>query len=196
MQQPSAPLSLHLLTPCGNSALFLVQPGVSFHSVQEVMNVDKKRVSIQGWFHGAAPPPGSDVATIAQLTTARALNAEAAVFTALSPSHGSLAAEDYESLSEFVSVDYLKPHIVKQLRREFDREGSVQLRNFIRSEYADKFRESVRCSDLLPLLFDNSSAPCLWLHRLISCTQTPNYLFFDGAKHLSFCRTQCNYVTD
>ena len=125
-------------------ALFLVQPGVSFHSVQEVMNVDKKRISIQGWYHGAAPPPGSDVATIAQLTSARALNAEAAVFAALTPSRGSLKADDYESLSKFISVAYLKPHVVKQLRQQFDRDGSLQLRNFSRCEDADKFSESVR----------------------------------------------------
>jgi hypothetical protein len=133
-------------------ALFLVQPGVSFHSVQEVMRVDKKRISIQGWYHGAAPPPGSDVATIAQLTSARALNAEAAVFSALNSSRAALKASDYESLSEFISVAYLKPAVVKQLRQQFDREGSVQLLNFIRSEYAHKFNESVRlASSFLPV---------------------------------------------
>jgi hypothetical protein len=110
------------------------------------MNVDKKRISIQGWYHGAAPPTGSDVATIAQLTSARALHAEASVFSALSPSSGALKADDYERLSEFISVAYLKPSVVKQLRQQFDREGSVQLLNFIRSEYADKFSESVRCA--------------------------------------------------
>jgi hypothetical protein len=142
--------------------MFLVQPGVSFHSVQEVMNVDKKRISIQGWYHGAAPPPGSDVATIAQLTSARALNADAAVFTTLSPSRGLLKAEDYESLSEFVSVAYLKPQVVRQLRQQFEREGSVQLRNFIRSEYADKFSESVRRTTMLSFLFTiDPPARCL-----------------------------------
>jgi hypothetical protein len=117
---------------------------VSFHSVQEVMNVDKKRISIQGWYHGAAPPPGSDVATIAQLTSARALNAHAAVFSALNPTRGALTAQDYENLSEFVCVTYLKPAVVKQLRQQFEREGSLQLRRFVRAEYADKFSESVR----------------------------------------------------
>jgi hypothetical protein len=109
------------------------------------MNIDKKRISIQGWYHGIAAPPGSDVATIAQLTSARALNAQAAVFSALSPPRGTLKAEDFENLSEFISFAYLKPGVVKQLRQRFDEEGSLQLLNFIRSEYADKFSESVRC---------------------------------------------------
>ena len=133
------------------------------------MHVDKKRISIQGWYHGAAPPPGSDVATIAQLTSARALNAEASVFAALSPSIGALKAEDYESLSEFISVAYLKPNVVKQLRQQFNREGSVQLLNFIRSEYADKFSESVRCSFAgLPAPSRPSRAPRL---LSIACAQ-------------------------
>ena len=133
------------------------------------MHVDKKRISIQGWYHGAAPPPGSDVATIAQLTSARALNAEASVFAALSPSIGVLKAEYYESLSEFISVAYLKPNVVKQLRQQFHREGSVQLLNFIRSEYADKFSESVRCSFAgLPAPSHRLARPSLAVDRLCS----------------------------
>ena len=125
-----------------------MQPGVSFHSVQEVMNVDKKRISIQGWYHGASPPAGSDIATTAQLTSARALNADAAVFSPVQPPHGALKASDFETLSAFICVAYLKPGVVKQLRQQFDRDGSVQLRHFIRAEYADKFGESVRAVHL------------------------------------------------
>ena len=84
------------------------------------------------------------VVEVEQLTSARALNAEAAIFSELNSSRGVLKADDYERLSEFISLAYLKPKVVKQLRQQFDREGSVQLLNFIRSEYADKFSESVR----------------------------------------------------
>jgi Rps23 Pro-64 3,4-dihydroxylase Tpa1-like proline 4-hydroxylase len=36
-------------------ALFVVEPGRSFHAVQEVFSQDKNRVSLQGWFHAASP---------------------------------------------------------------------------------------------------------------------------------------------
>ena len=155
--------------PPSLSALFLVQPGVSFHSVQEVMNVDKKRISIQGWYHGSSPPAGSDIATIAQLTSARALNADAAVFSPvhLHGARAALTAEDFESLSAFISLAYLKPSVVKQLRQQFDRDGSVQLRHFIRAEYADKFSESVRPPLLhipnCPLFPSARRLPRVWL---------------------------------
>jgi hypothetical protein len=51
-------------------ALFTVQPGHSFHAVQEVYASDKPRLSISGWFHGTTPPPGAENASIAQLKTA------------------------------------------------------------------------------------------------------------------------------
>jgi Rps23 Pro-64 3,4-dihydroxylase Tpa1-like proline 4-hydroxylase len=50
-------------------AIFNVQPGVSFHSVQEVYS-DKPRMSIQGWFHGPATDAfqqAKDRATVNQL---------------------------------------------------------------------------------------------------------------------------------
>lgn len=48
-------------------ALFTVQPGRSFHSVQEVYAVDKPRLSISGWYHGCTPPDGADAASLNQL---------------------------------------------------------------------------------------------------------------------------------
>ena len=56
------------LLPAWNSmAFFTVQPGRSFHSVQEVFAADKPRLSISGWYHAAAPPEGSENATLSQL---------------------------------------------------------------------------------------------------------------------------------
>ena len=52
-------------------ALFRVQPGVSFHSVQEVYT-DKPRMAIQGWFHGPADDTmklAGEMATVKQLIT-------------------------------------------------------------------------------------------------------------------------------
>lgn len=60
------PTTSHL--PAWNSmALFVVQPGRSFHSVQEVVAPDKPRFSISGWFHQAAPQAGAAHASLQQL---------------------------------------------------------------------------------------------------------------------------------
>lgn len=56
------------IPPAFNSmAVFTVQPGRSFHSIQQVYATDKPRLSISGWFHGLTPPPGAENASIAQL---------------------------------------------------------------------------------------------------------------------------------
>ena len=58
------------LLPAWNSmAFFTVQPGRSFHSVQEVFAQDKPRLSISGWYHAAEAPKGSEHATLTQLQT-------------------------------------------------------------------------------------------------------------------------------
>jgi Rps23 Pro-64 3,4-dihydroxylase Tpa1-like proline 4-hydroxylase len=62
-----------LLPPYWNSmAMFVVTPGVSYHAVQEVTAPEgKPRLSISGWFHAPAPPPGAETtASLAQLRLA------------------------------------------------------------------------------------------------------------------------------
>ena len=56
----------HILPKFNRMALFTVQPGRSYHSVQEVY-ADKPRISISGWFHGPDPPKGADKASLSQV---------------------------------------------------------------------------------------------------------------------------------
>lgn len=67
---PPAVAPSALLPPYWNSmAMFVVQPGVSYHSVQEVTSREgKARMSISGWFHAPQAPKGVDSdASLAQL---------------------------------------------------------------------------------------------------------------------------------
>ena len=59
--------SVELLPHFNSMAIFTVQPGRSFHSVQEVYTDEKPRLSISGWFHGDSPPPGAEGASLSQL---------------------------------------------------------------------------------------------------------------------------------
>jgi Rps23 Pro-64 3,4-dihydroxylase Tpa1-like proline 4-hydroxylase len=54
----------------GTLVVFTVVGGTSMHSVQEVFCADKRRISIQGWFHSDKAPLRPEGATIAQLTSA------------------------------------------------------------------------------------------------------------------------------
>lgn len=55
-------------------AVFTVQPGRSFHSVEEVYGDAKPRLSISGWFHGTSPPEGAEAASLNQLKGGAAPN--------------------------------------------------------------------------------------------------------------------------
>ncbi|KAF8060096.1 Ogd [Scenedesmus sp. PABB004] len=64
---PDVTPTTSLLPHWNSMALFVVQPGRSFHSVQEVVSADKPRFSISGWYHKAAPQAGAQHASLQQL---------------------------------------------------------------------------------------------------------------------------------
>ena len=66
---PAVDPTTELLPAWNSMAFFTVQPGRSFHSVQEVFAEDKPRLSISGWYHAAEAPKGSEHATLTQLQT-------------------------------------------------------------------------------------------------------------------------------
>ena len=66
---PAVDPVVSLLPKWNSMAFFTVQPGRSFHAVQEVFADGKPRLSISGWYHAAAPPEGSERATLTQLKT-------------------------------------------------------------------------------------------------------------------------------
>lgn len=56
--QPLPTPSQKILPRWNQFVFFVVQPGKSFHSVEEVYNLKKNRLSISGWFH--FPNEGED----------------------------------------------------------------------------------------------------------------------------------------
>jgi len=57
--------------------MFTVLPGQSYHAVQEVYAQHKPRITIQGWYHGTAPPEGAQkISSLAQLMTTEKLDHE------------------------------------------------------------------------------------------------------------------------
>jgi prolyl 3-hydroxylase /prolyl 3,4-dihydroxylase len=135
-----------LILPTFNSmVLFRVQPGRSYHSVQEVYSDDKPRLSISGWFHGPSPPPGADLASLNQIMTKGDDIRDFSPFVVTSSSsptksaakprgigvkktHGLISSDDMDILSKWVNPIYLKASEIKKINEEFCSDSSIQVK--------------------------------------------------------------------
>lgn len=115
------PTSVHTsLVPEWNSFVFFEVSPVSYHQVSEVL-VDKTRVSISGWFHGA---PIERVH--------RAIDPEVP-FVVLCPG---------SNLDDWVSREYRKPALLKKINKRFGEDSSLELQNYLRKDkYAELMSE-------------------------------------------------------
>ncbi|KNE58238.1 hypothetical protein AMAG_05048 [Allomyces macrogynus ATCC 38327] len=150
-----------VLPPKYNQFIFFtVQPGYSFHSVQEVV-VPNDRLSISGWFH--VPQDGEDgyqpmdvvlgpdaaPASLAQLEEdAAADNDETSEYPYRPVSTdedltADLSDADRAYLAQFLHPQYLTPAAMTKMNDQFCDESSLQLRDFFKPEIA---------STLAPLL--------------------------------------------
>eukprot|EP00045_Choanoeca_perplexa_P016310 m.218754 g.218754 ORF g.218754 m.218754 type:complete len:574 (+) comp17223_c0_seq2:97-1818(+) len=138
---PTPAPAARLLPLFNTMAFFPVVPGQSYHAVQEVMRDGSPRLSIQGWYHGPAPPPGGDMASLNQLKVAK-LDEQPFVPLAqpeVSPS-SSLSPEEMEVLSAYLNPTYLKPDSIKAMAERFQEESSIQLRNFLAAKPAQRIQ--------------------------------------------------------
>lgn len=118
-------------------AFFTVQPGLSFHDVEEV-RFDKHRLSVQGWFHIPQPGedgfiPGEQEATEARSTLQQLQSKELQEFDFPKPIRNDLDLEqvkliesttelnesEWKYLSEFINPAYLTPETLKSLNDRF-----------------------------------------------------------------------------
>lgn len=135
--------SAKILPSPNTMGIFEVVPGVSLHSVQEVFTADRPRISIQGWFHSADAPAGTDQATLGQLQAMISEQGAAIVDTV----SGELTREDKESLASWVNPMYLRKNIIKQVASKFGDDCSIVLNNFVNTEAADALLTSMEKLD-------------------------------------------------
>lgn len=150
------------LLPTFNTMLmFAVQPGKSYHSVQEVFNAEKPRLSISGWYHATTPPVGSDMSSLKQIMT---LGDDHRAFTTFpapdatktekannTPSSEDevekLSKKELKQLAEWVNPNYLAPAALQDIREQFCANSSLQLNNFIRTDLAYKLTQAMIVAD-------------------------------------------------
>ena len=135
------------ILPTFNSlAYFVVLPGESFHSVQEVFGDASVRLSIQGWYHAKDVPENMKNATLKRLKSiGRGEDTEAA-FSAFAldndSNHGQLelSKADYDYLARFINTTYLKPQSLSDIKVRFEEDSSIQLRHFLNAEWSNNIQ--------------------------------------------------------
>ncbi|TPX60978.1 hypothetical protein PhCBS80983_g01448 [Powellomyces hirtus] len=134
--------------------MFTVQPGHSFHSVEEVV-VDKARLSISGWFHipqegepGYTPEreEGEATASLDQLQegiTAPFLPYSEEEDADMSKALEGLSEDDISTLSRWLNPMYLNIKLLQQVSDKFLEESSIQLVDFLKKDLVEKIKTAV-----------------------------------------------------
>lgn len=208
------------LTPQFNQiAFFTVQPGLSFHDVEEV-HVDKQRLSIQGWFHipQEGEPgyvPGEQEETESRSTLSLLQTKELQEFdfpkqsrihfpkherqfyeslhTGASETELWLTPEDIAYLGKFLNPVYLARDTVLQLRSIFLEESVVEITEFLNDEYSNLLKSTIRSQELdhkAPALAQDISFP--W-----KCAVPPHkqrYMYIDGTGEFGLDEASINRV--
>ncbi|KAG8929087.1 hypothetical protein FRC02_006025 [Tulasnella sp. 418] len=135
--------------------LFEVQPGHSFHSVEEVVvgtdEDGRQRLSISGWFHkpqegeeGYLPEdPNRQMSSLEQLSIAT---------TNLKPYHNSsaatsISASDVSFLEQFLNPIYVQAKTIEKLAARFADESSIELHSFLSEQLGKTLEDGLRIRD-------------------------------------------------
>ncbi|KIL70375.1 hypothetical protein M378DRAFT_67391 [Amanita muscaria Koide BX008] len=141
--------------------LFQVQPGRSFHSVEEVVvgigEDGRERLSISGWFHAAQkgeegyePLPESEFKSSREQLTSSSTSFtpyQEAVEDVVIPDVDSLSDSHITFLSEYLNPVYLKPRTMKALASRFVEESSLELHSFLAHDLAHALEDGLRKLD-------------------------------------------------
>ncbi|KAI0304042.1 nuclear protein [Russula brevipes] len=147
------------IPPAWNQFVFFeVQPGRSFHSVEEVVVGEGEdgwqRLSISGWFHAAQPgEDGYEGESAQPLPSSREqLASTSTEFKSYSESEAlhpdsPLTSDQISFLSEFLNPTYLQQRTIKALASRFLAESSLELYDFLSHPIAEKLDAGLRQLD-------------------------------------------------
>ncbi|KAJ3755253.1 nuclear protein [Lentinula raphanica] len=153
--------------PSWNQFIFFeVQPGRSFHSVEEVVvgsggEDGRERLSISGWFHAAQegeegyvkPVDEPEYKSSREQLVSFSANTQTA-FKSYNTSQSTidkpplpdaqLSEEDLTFLSEFINPVYLQPRTMQSLASRFVEESSLELHSFLANPIAEALEPRLR----------------------------------------------------
>jgi prolyl 3-hydroxylase /prolyl 3,4-dihydroxylase len=189
--------------PVWNSmAMFTVEPGRSFHSIQEVFTTEKPRMSIQGWYH-APTAPDADAAAMATLRQLQANPGEEDMgeygqfmesttesnLKSLSdrPTDAELTEADVAALSEWINPVYLGRDAASKVQARFQEEGSVQLQNFLKPDRAEAILKATALADEAAGVGGGNvpeyAAGCSGCWRAVGPAHKQRYLRYSESQH-------------
>jgi Rps23 Pro-64 3,4-dihydroxylase Tpa1-like proline 4-hydroxylase len=179
-------------------SFFAVQPGESFHDVEEVYRRQvgeseddggRVRMAISGWFH--IPQKGEDgfepglEEKLAESSSLQQLQGKADEFdTPRTQWHASnvpsevedadegLTEEDCQFLLQFMTPNYLTPDTVEELNELFSDESVLQLSNFLGSKFAPLLREDLLSDAGSKYDFETSRPPHKHHYQFIQAPST------------------------
>jgi Rps23 Pro-64 3,4-dihydroxylase Tpa1-like proline 4-hydroxylase len=136
--------------------MFTVQPGYSFHSVQEVLAED--RLSISGWFHFPQQGEPGYVEDINKLGSAPASLAQLEDdckdvefpfkdHVSCSENDAEVSELELEELAKFLNPKYLTPESWTNVNEEFYSASNVKLVDFLQPTYAQALKLSLLDAD-------------------------------------------------
>jgi Rps23 Pro-64 3,4-dihydroxylase Tpa1-like proline 4-hydroxylase len=174
---PSPDFSLSVPPAWNQLSFFAVQPGLSFHDVEEVYHAETKaqqekeggrvRMAISGWFH--IPQKGEE----GYIEGAEEKLAEKSSLVQLQgkgdeydfPKENAIAVESHydtdhaegldedeiEFLLEYLAPTYLTPDTMEQVQEHFGEQSSVTLDGILSKKFSAKLRKYVEEQEKIPL---------------------------------------------
>ncbi|KAI8583786.1 hypothetical protein K450DRAFT_219978 [Umbelopsis ramanniana AG] len=137
--------------------MFTVQPGHSFHSVEEVVPVGKPRLSISGWFHiPQEGEPGYQEGMDSDGPQSSLQQLEAPDSSEDYSHYGEeldedategLAESDLKELIEWINPQYLDMSILSTISDKFVEESVIQCKEFIKPELAQQIEKATLQED-------------------------------------------------
>lgn len=193
-----------VIPPAWNQlSFFAVQPGESFHDVEEVYHRTagereaeggRVRMAISGWFH--IPQEGEDgfepglEEKLAERSSLKQLQGSADQFdepqqqwrepvsfpgdTTDDDSAEELSEADIEFLLEFMTPNYLTPDTVEELNEIFTEESTLQLTNFLKPKFAELLGDSLQDGDAEERQFATSRPPHKHRYQYLCGARLPN----------------------
>jgi prolyl 3-hydroxylase /prolyl 3,4-dihydroxylase len=174
-----------------------VQPGKSFHDVEEVYTSNTPRLAISGWFH--IPQEGEP--GFKSLNSSQETNAMSSLeqltsiaedkiwsFTPLPETKEyTFDADDLEFLSKWINEVYLTPDVVDQLHESMTDESLLQLPDFLTETVAKSLHSHLSRQDKTPTQsgWETAGPPHKQRFRY-SRTISPEHNLLDLFEHPSF----------
>ncbi|KAF8743003.1 Oxoglutarate and iron-dependent oxygenase degradation C-term, partial [Rhizoctonia solani] len=150
-----------VVPPSWNQFIFFeIQPGRSFHSVEEVVvdegGSQRQRLSISGWFH--RPQEGEDdydpedvpkeKSSLQQLSTSTKAQLQYDLGVLSSTEELMLSDNDKEYLSQFLNPIYLEARAIATLNAKFAEKSSLDLHMFLKETLAAELESGLKELDI------------------------------------------------